>query len=453
MLIRFVLENVFSFGERKEFNMLPYKRSKTLKHHCYDYDSVKLLKMAAIYGANGAGKSNMVKAISFFKDLVVKQSIPKELKESQFKFNAKEDLNSQLLAIEFVQDSIPFYYGIELDNGIVATEELYQSGLGKTDKLLFERKTDVEGNSHITFMETFEADEKSQLLKDILLEEFVKPNESILKMLSNRENPFLQPIKKAFKWFVESLVIVTPVSRPTQLAHLIDIHSDFQEYAKQLICSLNIGITDLTSEKIELKEFMGENEDQKLNQLKEIIDNRSDKTMSVYTEKGHEIVITKEEEKYWVKSLKIEHTGKRQRAIQFDLDDESDGTIRLLDFIPAFKQLISESHVYIIDEMERSIHPLLIKELVKKFSEDTETKGQLVFTTHESNLLDQDIFRQDEIWFAEKDQNGSTDLYSMSKFKEHKTIDIQKGYLKGRYGAIPFLGNLKDLNWQTHVAH
>lgn len=77
--------------------------------------------------------------------------------------------------------------------------------------------------------------------------------------------------------------------------------------------------------------------------------------------------------------------------------------------------------------------------------------GQLIFTTHESNLLDQELFRQDEIWFAEKNQDGATDLYSLSDFKEHKTIDIRKGYLTGRYGSIPFLGNLKDLNWHEYV--
>ena len=75
------------------------------------------------------------------------------------------------------------------------------------------------------------------------------------------------------------------------------------------------------------------------------------------------------------------------------------------------------------------------------------TVGQLIFTTHESNLLDQKIFRTDEIWFTEKDNNGSTDIYSLSDFKEHKTKDIQKGYLCGRYGSIPFLSNLQDLGW------
>ncbi len=122
-------------------------------------------------------------------------------------------------------------------------------------------------------------------------------------------------------------------------------------------------------------------------------------------------------------------------------------TVRLLDFVPAFCDIITINKVFIIDEIERSIHPLLIKELIRKFSHDEKTKGQLIFTTHESNLLDQEIFRQDEIWFVEKDKNGSTDLYSLNDFKEHKTIDIRKGYLNGRYGSIPFLGNLRDLNW------
>ena len=94
---------------------------------------------------------------------------------------------------------------------------------------------------------------------------------------------------------------------------------------------------------------------------------------------------------------------------------------------------------------------MIVKELVSKFSFDNKTKGQLIFSTHESNLLDQEILRTDEIWFAEKNTNGATRLYSLSDFKEHNTIDIRKGYLNGRYGAIPFLGNLKDLNWHKDV--
>jgi AAA15 family ATPase/GTPase len=108
-----------------------------------------------------------------------------------------------------------------------------------------------------------------------------------------------------------------------------------------------------------------------------------------------------------------------------------------MEYLTVFFDIMTSDVTYFIDELERSIHPLLIKEFVRKFSEDSKTKGQLIFTTHESNLLNQEIFRQDEIWFAEKDHDGKTDLYPLSEFKEHNTKDIQRGYLAGRYGAIP----------------
>ena len=166
--------------------------------------------------------------------------------------------------------------------------------------------------------------------------------------------------------------------------------------------------------------------------------------------RGDEIIVVEEDGEVFVKQLKTEHQAGETNIVDFDIEEESDGTIRLLDFVPAFRDLVGEEKVFIIDEIERSIHPLLIKELVKKFSVDSKTKGQLIFSTHESNLLDQNLFRQDEIWFVEKDKSGKTDLYPLSDFKIHNTIDIRKGYLAGRYGSIPFLANLKDINWHIN---
>ena len=454
MLIRFTIENVFSFGERKEFNMLPYPRLGTLKPHSYNIIGFDILKMASIYGANGAGKSNLVKALYYLQKLVLNEGIPSRLKESQFKFNPKDSELSQVFAIEFIQDNIPFYYGIELLNGIIQTEELYKSGLGKKkDELIFERKTNKKEVTTIQFLDDFENDEKSQLLKDILLEEFVKSNESVLKILSNRDNKFIADIKKVFTWFDDTLQIITPESKPRALAHRVDIDSDFKKYAEDLMCSFNIGISSLNSEKKDIREFFGEDNENELETLIKELEDSPKQMIGLSSRRGDELIIVKEEGKIWVKRLQVGHIGKNNRSVIFNLEEESDGTIRLLDFVPAFRNVIASPKVFIIDEIERSIHPLLIKELVRKFSLDKETKGQLIFTTHESNLLDQKIFRQDEIWFAEKDKNGSTDLYSLSEFKEHKTIDIRKGYLNGRYGSIPFLANLKDLNWHEYVAH
>ncbi|MFK7971792.1 MAG: ATP/GTP-binding protein [Bacteroidia bacterium] len=427
--------------------MLPYKRLQSLADHKYAInDNFSLLKLASLYGANGAGKSNLVKALYLFQQFIEEGKKPFGLNNSHFKFSDKSE--KQVFAVEFVQEEIPFYYGIELQNGIIATEELFVSGLGSAkDELIFERKTSNSGKIEVRFSDDFEQDEKSQILKTVLLEEFFKPDEPILKFVANRDNKFLQKSKKAFRWFADTLNILTPSSKPIALPHLIDIDERLREYANEMMSSFDIGISSLESEKKRLEDFLGEDDDDLVYKLKEQLANSPLKMLNGVSKKGDEIIIVEEGDETWVKQLKLNHNQLHGEKVLFDLDEESDGTIRLLDFIPAFREILTSKKVYIVDEIERSIHPLLIKELIKKFSLDNSTKGQLIFTTHESNLLDQAIFRQDEIWFAEKNKLGSTDLYSLSKFKEHKTLDVQKGYLTGRYGGIPFLGNLKDLNW------
>lgn len=451
MLIRFVLENVLSFGERKEFNMFPYTRLNTLMHHVYSVNDFNLLKMASIYGANGAGKSNLIKAIHLLKRLVTEKELLVNLKESQFKFHDQAN-QSQLLAIEFLQKDTAFYYGIETAEGIIQTEELYESGLGKKpDRLLFERKTSLGRQTTARFMDEFEQDEKSQILKQVLLEEFVHPDKPMLKILANRDNRFLKAVKKAYQWFEDTLHIITPEAKPTALVHYLDQDAHFKKYAEDLMRSFHIGITHLDTEKKEISDFFGEDNREEAERLIKQVENAPGQMIGLRTSGRDEKVVVKENDKVWVKSLKMAHRNEAGKPVWFDLAEESDGTIRMLDFVPAIEQILTAPKVYLIDEIERSIHPLLIKELLKKFSLDPATHGQLIFTTHESNLLDQAIFRQDEIWFVEKNAYGSSDLYTLSSFKEHKTIDIRKGYLTGRYGSIPFLANLSDLNWHEYV--
>jgi len=446
MLLRFVIKNTFSFDEQKEFNMLPNTRLKTLTNHIYNNN---ILKLSSIYGANGAGKSNLIKSIFFLKKFVQKSKIPIELKNSIYKFHLKSD-NKQFFVIEFIENDIPFLYGIEFTNNIIFTEELYISNLGKNeDSLIFKRKTDKNKRTTIKFSKEFENDEKSGLLKSILIDDFVKPDELIIKLLSNRENQYLKNVKIAFNWFDKTLQIITPNSKPIALAHKIEKDITFKTFTEDFMKSFGLGIESLTSKKKDVYKFFGEDNKNELNDLINDLENSPQKIIGFRSRKGDEIIIVKEDDKIWVKKLLIEHKGKEDIIKKFELDEESDGTIRLLDFAPAFRDIKFNKKVFIIDEIERSIHPLLIKELIQKFSKDEDTKGQLIFSTHESNLLDQSIFRQDEIWFVEKNKTGATDLYSLSDFKEHKTIDIRKGYLSGRYGGIPFLANLIDLNWNN----
>ncbi|SEA34771.1 hypothetical protein SAMN05192529_11496 [Arachidicoccus rhizosphaerae] len=443
MLVRFVLENMFSFEKRKEFSTIANSRLKTLHDHIYNIDNFQILKLSSVYGANGSGKSNLIKSLDYLKRLVTRDEMPLKYKNTRFKFT---DNKKQILVIEFIQNQKGFLYGLEIVDNKIMTEELYISGLGKNeDFLLYERKME-NGKTQIKFFDDFEKDEKSKVIKEVLIEEFVRIDRPIIKLLANRENENLREIKNAFGWFTETLQIITPDSKPIALAHRIEIDKSFKEFAEDLMRTFNIGIKALNTERTSIYDFFGQDNSNEIDDLISRLEKTKNKIIGLRTRKGEEIIVAKEGEDYIVKILEIEHEANNITK-PFSLEEESDGTIRLLDFVPAFKNILFDDKVIFVDEIERSIHPLLIKELIRKFSEQKETKGQLIFTTHESNLLDQSIFRQDEIWFSEKDFEGATDIYSLSDFKEHKTIDIRKGYLNGRYGSIPFLGNLKDLNW------
>ena len=141
------------------------------------------------------------------------------------------------------------------------------------------------------------------------------------------------------------------------------------------------------------------------------------------------------------------HTDIDNNVVPFNFGIESDGTQRLVDYVPMLNGVMRGGKVFVIDEIERSIHPAVVKELVRLLSNDSWMDGQIVFTTHETCLLNQDILRTDEIWFAQKDKSGSTDLYSLSDYNVHATANVENGYLNGRYGAIPFLDDLKTLHW------
>ena len=454
MLIRLQINNVLSFQEEKEFNMLPYSRLSgikgRLKHHIYPIkDSLSVLKLAAIYGANGAGKSNLIKGLSFLKDIVVEGEIPSKLQFEKFRLDEKNQDKSQVLGVEFISDGKSYYYGIEIEKGYVLTEELYNTHFGKKDpKIIFERKTNIEGKTKTTFFNKFEADSENRTLQKVIEKTLSKPEKPLFKLLSELDNDYLKELKIAYKWFEQTLQIITPKAKPVALALKISLDNKFKMFANDVICSFNTGITELQTESQPLIDFLGE---ENIEEVKEISQQLRNKTISFaqleINHSGERVIVVNEGDNIVVKRLKLSHQSKQGNPIHFYLDQESDGTNRLLDFIPAFESILHEEKVYVIDEIERSLHPILIKEILRKFSLEEESKGQLIFTTHESNLLDQEILRPDEIWFVEKDTFGVSDLYPLSEFKEHKTKDIRKGYLNGRYGAIPFLGNLKDLNW------
>lgn len=451
MLIRLIVKNVLSFGEEREFNLLPAPKFTRLNHHKIPAGNTPgVLKLSAIYGANGAGKSNLITSLGYLREIVTGGTIPARLPYEYFRLDKKAESLSQMLGAEFFIEGKTWFYGIEILKGRVLVEELFQTGAQKNDdKLIFSRETGSDDKTKVVFLKGFEDNPENITLRAVIEKTLAKPDKPVFKLLSELENEAFKPIQTAFNWFKNNLRIIIPEARPVHLAYRMEKNPALRDFANELIKSFKTGVAGVKTEKKTLEAFAGNNQEL-IEKISTLVRESKEKIIPVFSNQGEEAVAHLENNKIFVTRLSFIHQATDKTPVTFYLDNESDGTVRLLDYIPAFWEIFHYPVTYVIDEIERSLHPLIIKELIRKFSNDQNTKGQLIFTTHESNLLDQNVFRQDEIWFAEKDQRGCTDLYPLSDFKEHHTKDIEKGYLNGRYGGVPFLGNLKDLHWENH---
>lgn len=437
MFIRCVFNNIYSFGKETEFNMFPAPRFTRLKSHCYSCGNFELLKLASIYGANGAGKSNLIKSLDLLKGVVVNGQIPTASYLRRVKhFHSLG--TPTMMAIEFITQGTAYLYALEIGENAVEREELYLSGLGKKeDTLVFERTASRDGAIALQFSDTFMESDEGKVLKSVLEKNLIKPHKTALKIIADLENPALQHVARAYYWITYDFIIITPAKRFLGLTHQIDIDKEFRQFVDDTMCSIDIGIKEVLTTKKPIEEFFGKNNRTEIERIRREIETNPLGIARFLNEDGEDFIFVQEGEEIFGKQIQTKHETKEGELVTFEISEESDGTRRLMEYLTVFFDIMTSDVTYFIDELERSIHPLLIKEFVRKFSEDSKTKGQLIFTTHESNLLNQEIFRQDEIWFAEKDHVGKTDLYPLSEFKEHNTKDIQRGYLAGRYGAIP----------------
>ena len=446
MLIRAIFKNILSFGIQTEFNMLSAPRYTDHKSHKVKFNNINILKFSAIYGANGAGKSNLIKSILLFERLVKDEISLNKVRQKHNKFNNPED--SQVMGLEFIAENKRYLYAVELHTNIISKEEIYRINKNGNQELLFKRETNIETLE--TNIETILLDmknEKDAYLIEIFIDNMLKTNKMSLEKFSELKHENLGELKNIIKWF-EKLIIIEPNSRLPHIPYLLNKNEDLLKYFNNSMHSFNVGIDSIELSKDKLSDVVDDKK--QCEEIIETLDSGIGKLAILKDENGEQITIVKEEDEkkkeYFAYGLKTVHSHDNSKTT-FSFEEESDGTKRLFDLLSAFNTIVNEDSVVIIDEVERSIHPVLIKKVLEKLTLNNNIKGQFLFTTHESNLLDLALLRRDEIWFVEKNLKGNTEFYPLSDYQEHKTKDIRKGYLQGRYGAIPFLGNLDDLNW------
>lgn len=447
MLIRFTVSNFMSFKEETEFNMLTGKGngSRQLPNHVKKTKSgIEILKTAAIYGANAAGKSNLVKAISYLKDVVFGEELLLVPQSKRFRLDDAYKNKSSTFRIEYEFENLHFDYAVEIFKGKIKEEWLYliNSISKQTEELLYKRE-----NKEVSFGDYFNQSNDLIYVEKFLKKE-LKDTQTVLNACYKvfDENKILN---KAFESF-EKIKIFNPDTFDSEYTADLIGNQESKLFTKNLLLKSKTGIEDIVTEKTKADLFFGYDDNDLKNELIDVFENNNpddvdpNKTPVVhFLSKNSYNAFIKEDEEYYVLVLKTKHFNSDNL---FGFDEESDGTNRLFELSPAFEQLISNSEiVYIIDELERSMHPLLAKELLKMYSLNSTSRSQLIFTTHESHLLDDNLLRRDEIWFTEKKSDGSTEFYPLSNFNPRGDKVLERGYLQGRYGGIPFLGDFSKL--------
>jgi len=452
VLLRFTVENFLSFETEVSLSMVANSDDRLSDHviTLTDPKQRRVLRSAAIYGANGHGKTNLVHAMRFIQQLIIKGSeVDKNIAVRNFRTN---DLNSKLSTFVFNIniDGTEYEYGIRINSTIVAEEWLYYSPKGREVKV-FERitekdsagdyKTRVDPGSPLTRGKRVGGKPAKEFFEFIAWG--TRANQPFLTEAVERNSDAL---KIVYDWFKKNLIIVRADGEYRSLEIRAHKDTNFIEKISAAIRGAGIGIDRVQTEvrKLDFDDLKGVPQEI-VNEVSEKLEPNKIATISGGDTKR--IIISKNNDgDLELIDLIFIHKREDGTEVKFNQDEESAGTRRLLHLFPMIFDLLGSNKTYVVDEIDRKLHPILAYKMMKNFYEIC-GKGQLIFTTHNTHLLDLELMRRDEIWFVEKNQAGHSDLYSLSDLKVRPDVEIKKGYLNGRFGAIPFLGNISDLGW------
>ncbi len=379
----------------------------------------RLLLSTVIYGPNAAGKSNLVQAITFMKRFIL--SSAKESQEGEkidvtpFLFNKESSQAASEFEILFIQDAIRYQYGFAANYKRVTGEWLFAYPEGRPQKW-FERKYDTETrNDTWYFGPGFTGRRK-------VWQEATRSNALFLSTAIQLNNEQLKPV---FNWFDHKLQVI--LQGESIDAGFSTVKCEESVKKKKILEFMNAADLSITDISLEKQEFSMEDLPPGMAQeLKEEI--------------GREL-----EGKKLTHVFLMHPSSVRGEEVPLELEEESAGTRKLFALAGPWLDVLENGLVLFLDEMDTSLHPLLVRFLVGLFHnpETNRHNAQLLFVTHDATVLDQTLMRRDQIWFVEKDADNATRLYPLSDYKPRKGEALQKGYLYGRYGALPLAGELR----------
>ena len=436
MLLRLIIKNFLSFDDEVQFDMFPNMKRTQMANHIYtDLCDVPLLKQAAIYGQNGAGKSNLVKALEFIRAFALDKDFAKNIEIDKFFYLLKDNVNNDqiTLSVEFEHNKRFFFYEIGIGRKKIIIEGLYESfpKEGRID-LIYERKS-----REVTFAKEVD-DTIMEAIKKLLDK---NPMSSLMAL--NGEFPIVADERcvLAAKWFKTKLEIIGVHSFMPTLIDLLRVNKPMMEFVQGLVHCLGVGVNAMNLQESDFDSWAK----QHIVMTKNLPGNMDKvKPMSLSANSTPVLSINVKDGVRKVYQLIFDNVGKNGFVGRLDTSMQSDGTLRALTLLPALYYACKMGKTVVVDEINCCLSPTMVKGIVEYFAKTNGTNGQLIFTTHDNQLLDEkDILRSDEIWFVDK-REGASVLYSHNDFKEHHTISPYRGYNEGRYGAIRFVKLIED---------
>lgn len=405
MLLQFSVKNFRSFEKEEVLSLSASKGSELLQSNTFEFSPhQRLVRSAVIYGPNAGGKSNLIKAFYFLQQFVLlsstsfqeKQKIPLQ----PFRLNAKSKEEPSEFSIDFVCDKTRFTYHLSLNEDQIISEELYAYPKNYR-QTWFTRKWNPSSKIYDWYQgPSFKGEHKAW-------EQMTRSNALYLSTAVQFNSEQLKPI---FLWFKDQLVILLENGFIQKTSFNPDLTFQFLKdpntlpWIRKFMECADIGIEDF-----------------------QLIEEETPPLKKTAIKTQHKMLDS-------------------DQKVFFDLfHDESDGTRRLFLQAGGWLKALRDGLVLCVDELDLHLHPNIVRYLIELFHNPKLNKNnaQLIFTTHDTSLLDSDLFRRDQVWFVQKDESQRSRLSSLLDFKPRKGEAIGKGYLQGRYGALPFIGKFR----------
>ncbi len=428
MILRFSIENWMSFQKQTSFSMIASSErqhgDRVPKISKY---KTRVLPIAAIYGGNASGKTNFFKALNFVKGFVVRGSQPDSMIPVEpYRLDSSNAGKPSRFLLELLINSIIYEFSFSVTRKAVIEEKLVEIR-STSEKILYNRK-----DGELNFNKSLD--------KDKFLHFAFKGTRDNQLFLTNSVFQKIDLFRPIYDWFNNTLQLIAPDSRFEPFERFLDERHPLYGIMNEMIPQMDTGISHLGGEEIPFDNIpLPEQFKSKLQE-----DVKEGMTIRLLSGPNYNerFVVTRRDGELHTKKMVTFHVNTDGVEIKFDIRNESDGSQRIIDLLPAFLELSAtdSQKVFVIDEIDRSIHTLLTRKLLEAYLSNcsVDSRAQLLITTHDALLMDQELFRRDEMWVAERDLKGNSNLLSFSEYKDVRyDKDIRKSYLQGRLGGIP----------------